>query len=287
MAGSDFNYKVALASGLRHLQAGQPHKAEEQFRYLRDRYPHADGGYRGIARIRLEVGDQTGAVAALREGAAALAKAGERAGAIGLLREIVSLEPADLGAHRRLAAALILAGDREAALAEHTRFVALMSADPEHVERARLEIVYAREQLADTSILADVAERIGPPTPRMPEPAPQPAPPAVTAHLATDELESRATLALARGEPGAGAAVVDAATRHLAEGHLAAAADLVLAGLSRTSADRALEQLQLDVAAALGATDAARDGAALLARLRALDGHREPSARREPPLRTP
>ena len=38
---SDFNYKVALASGLKSLQAGRLRQAEEQFRYLLTRDPRA------------------------------------------------------------------------------------------------------------------------------------------------------------------------------------------------------------------------------------------------------
>ncbi|MEK6619629.1 MAG: hypothetical protein AABZ26_01500, partial [Chloroflexota bacterium] len=105
-AVQDFNYKVALASGLRSLQAGRLRQAEEQFRYLVSKFPRADGGYRGLAKVFVELGDRPAAVGTLRDGAAALAKAGERPAAIDLLREAVTLDPLDLAAHRRLAAAL-------------------------------------------------------------------------------------------------------------------------------------------------------------------------------------
>ncbi|MGH2370439.1 MAG: tetratricopeptide repeat protein, partial [Chloroflexota bacterium] len=89
----DFNYKVALASGLKHLQANRLRQAEEQFRYLVSKFPKADGGYRGLARVHVELGDKAAALATLREGAAALSKAGDRSQAIEILREAVQLDP--------------------------------------------------------------------------------------------------------------------------------------------------------------------------------------------------
>lgn len=156
MRASNFNYKVALASGLESLQAGKPHKADEQFRYLREKFPLADGGYRGLAKVRIEAGDTVGALHQLRDGAAALAKAGERSAAIGLLRDIVALDPADVVAHRRLAAALILTGDRPAALTEYKRFIEVTLQVSGGGVRAKLEVAYAREQLGDETALAEV-----------------------------------------------------------------------------------------------------------------------------------
>ena len=43
---ADFNYKVALASGLKSLQGGRLRQADEQFRYLVQHFPTADGGRR-------------------------------------------------------------------------------------------------------------------------------------------------------------------------------------------------------------------------------------------------
>ncbi|MGH2450904.1 MAG: tetratricopeptide repeat protein, partial [Candidatus Limnocylindria bacterium] len=99
-AASDFNYKVALASGLRSLQSGKLRQAEEQFRYLIQKFPHVDGGYRGLAKVLMDLGDRAAALATLREGAGALAKAGERGAAIDLLREAIGLDPLDLAVHR-------------------------------------------------------------------------------------------------------------------------------------------------------------------------------------------
>ena len=53
-AVQDFNYKVALASGLRELQAGRLRQAEQQFGYLCAKFPNAPGGYRGLAKVRME-----------------------------------------------------------------------------------------------------------------------------------------------------------------------------------------------------------------------------------------
>ena len=50
-ATQDFNYKVALASGLKSLQGGRLRQAEVQFRYLVTKFPGADGGYRGLAKV--------------------------------------------------------------------------------------------------------------------------------------------------------------------------------------------------------------------------------------------
>lgn len=156
----DFNYKVALASGLKHLQAGRLRQAEEQFRYLVSKFPKADGGYRGLARVQVELGDRAAALATLREGAAVLSQTGERAIAIDLLREAVQLDPLDLAAHRRLAAGLALAGDIGAAAAEYVRFtqLELTAGDP---ERAKLEGMYALETFGEIPALQEMARTLG------------------------------------------------------------------------------------------------------------------------------
>src|SRR6266508_3971492 len=159
-AVQDFNYKVALASGLKHLQGGKLRQAEEQFRYLVSKFPQADGGYRGLARVQVEVGDHPAAVATLRDGAAALSRSGERGLAIDLLGEATSLDPLDLSAHRRLAAALALAGDVGASAAEYVRFAnaEIAAGDP---DRAKLEANYALETLGEIPALHDLARTVG------------------------------------------------------------------------------------------------------------------------------
>lgn len=156
----DFNYKVALASGLKHLQAGRLRQAEEQFRYLVSKFPKADGGYRGLARVQVELGDRGAALATLREGAAVLSQTGERAIAIDLLREAVALDPLDLAVHRRLAAGLALAGDISAAAAEYVRFtqLELTAGDP---ERAKLEGMYALETFGEIPALHEMSRTLG------------------------------------------------------------------------------------------------------------------------------
>ena len=151
---SDFNYKVALASGLKSLQLGRLRQAEEQFRYLLERFPAADGGYRGLAKVGyrglakvlIEQEDRPAALRMLLDGGAAVAKSGQRAAAIGLYRDATALDPNDLTAHRRLAAALTLAGEPGTAAAEYVRYIQtamLLGAR----ERARLEAQFALERL--------------------------------------------------------------------------------------------------------------------------------------------
>lgn len=155
----DFNYKVALASGLRELQAGRLAKAEQQFQYLCEKFATSPGGYRGLAKVRLEQVDRPGALTALRDGAAKLAKAGEHAGVVALLTEVLSLEPLDLSAHRRLAAAHALAGQMGAASAEYTRYArAISDRDPAGAQR---ETRYGLDSLGPQPGLVALAREVG------------------------------------------------------------------------------------------------------------------------------
>ena len=178
---SDFNYKVALASGLKSLQAGRLRQAEEQFRYLLTRFPAADGGYRGLAKVLIEQEDRPAALRMLLDGGAAVAKAGQRASAIGLYRDATALDPQDLTAHRRLAAALNLAGEPGTSAAEYVRFIEaalLLGAK----ERARVEAQFALERNPDSRELVRLARKLGMDVPEppvrevVPHPAPAPAP---------------------------------------------------------------------------------------------------------------
>lgn len=157
---SDFNYKVALASGLKSLQAGRLRQAEEQFRYLLTRFPAADGGYRGLAKVLIEQEDRPAALRMLLDGGASVAKAGQRAGAIGLYRDATALDPHDLTAHRRLAAALILAGERTAATDEYVRYIEVARLSGA-TERARLEVEHALQRIPGSTELAHIARRLG------------------------------------------------------------------------------------------------------------------------------
>jgi hypothetical protein len=177
---SDFNYKVALASGLKSLQGGRLRQAEEQFRYLLERFPAADGGYRGLAKVLIEQEDRPAALRMLLDGGAAVAKAGQRTGAIGLYRDATALDANDLTAHRRLAAALTLAGEQTAAADEYVRYIQaalLLGAR----ERARLEAEFAVARLPGSSELVNIARTLGidvaaPPAYRAPAASPASAP---------------------------------------------------------------------------------------------------------------
>ena len=159
-AANDFNYKVALASGLRDLQSGRLRQAEEQFRYLVAHFPAAGGGYRGLAKVFVELDDRAAALTTLRAGAANLAKGGDRPGGIALLKEAVPLGAADSAVHRHLAAALLLAGDHDAAVTEHRRF-AHAAIDAGDREAAVREIRYALTTSGDDPAIVSVAVECG------------------------------------------------------------------------------------------------------------------------------
>jgi hypothetical protein len=146
MASKDFNYQVELNKGLKSLEQRRLRQAEQSFRYLVDKFPGAEGGYRGLAKVHFEQEDRVGALRVLREGAAALTKSGDRSAAIGLLRQAVVLDPPDLATHRRLAAALALAGDTDASVQEYARFIRDLR-DSGQRERAKNEVAYAKGQL--------------------------------------------------------------------------------------------------------------------------------------------
>jgi hypothetical protein len=157
---ADFNYKVALASGLRSLQGGRLRQAEEQFRYLVQHFPASDGGYRGLAKVMVEQEQRPAALRVLLEGGASLAKAGQRALAVSLYREAVTLDEHDLAAHRRLAAALTLSGDIDSASHEYVRYIkGALATNDRH--RAKLEAEYALERLPGDAEIAEAARTAG------------------------------------------------------------------------------------------------------------------------------
>jgi Tfp pilus assembly protein PilF len=177
MAETNFNYQVALKDGLKNLQQGRLRQAEQSFKYLVDKFPGAEGGYRGLAKVHFEQEERAAALKVLRDGASALTKSGERAAAIGLLREAITLDPRDLATHRRLAAALALSGDPEAAVQEYARFIRDLR-DAGDVDRARSETAYAMSQLkhipSAKTLEAIAAEEATPPAPhRAPEDTPR------------------------------------------------------------------------------------------------------------------
>jgi len=195
---SDFNYKVALASGLKSLQAGRLRQAEEQFRYLLAHFPAADGGYRGLAKVLIEQEDRPAALRMLLDGGAAVAKGGQRAAAIGLYRDATALDGQDLTAHRRLAAALTLADDHNAAIAEFVRYIqaALLLGSR---ERARMEAEFALERVPHSSELVRIARTLGidveePPSARAAVPEPAQAPSLVAEKERPTGAQDRAAL---------------------------------------------------------------------------------------------
>lgn len=159
-SANDFNYKVALASGLRDLQSGRHRQAEEQFRYLVAHFPGLGGGYRGLAKVFMEQDDRAAALTTLRAGAASLAKGGDRSGAITLLKEAIPLGPSDPAVHRHLAAALELAGDHAGALAEQRRF-AHAAIDAGDRGSALREIRYALTASGDDPAMVSIAVECG------------------------------------------------------------------------------------------------------------------------------
>lgn len=300
-AVQDFNYKVALASGLKHLQAGKLRQAQEQFDYLIKKFPNAEGGYRGLARVQMQLADRAGAIGTLRDGAAALAKAGGRAVAIDLLRECIALDPHDLATHRRLAAALALAGDVSAAANEYVRF-ANDEIAAGNDERARLEAAYAIEAFGEIPALHDLATRVGLPlrtvsarTVTEPdpiaehradtelEPAPVvedrawrdiPEPPSIS-RAATPladgaeqsdpfVLEARAMALISSRDPEAGQAAIEATRALAAAGKTRAASDLLLEMLASGIAVHDAERELVGVARAIGRGDIADERERLL-----------------------
>ncbi len=174
--------RLALDAAGKLLQSGKLRQAEEAYRQLAQK--HGDSAaFRGLAQTQVALEDVPAAILALRDGAAILARKGERAAAIDLLTEAVSIAPGDLAAHRRLAAAHANAGDAVAACAEYERFVDYALAEGDS-RRAWLELTYARETLGDLPGLVRIVDRLMPGAAPMlaarPVAAPAPAPVAAT-----------------------------------------------------------------------------------------------------------
>lgn len=162
-----------LAAAAQLLADGKLRQAEEAYRQLAARTGDV-AAYQGLARAAAALEDVPAALLALRDGATALTRGGDRVGAIRLLAEAVLLAPGDLAAHRRLAAAHANAGDVVSACDEYARFVdhALAEGDP---RRAWLELTYGRETFGDVPALLRIADRLMPTG--LPVAAPRPAAP--------------------------------------------------------------------------------------------------------------
>lgn len=199
MASKDFNYQVALKEGLKSLEQGRLRQAEQSFRYLVDKFPGAEGGYRGLAKVHFEQEDRAGALRVLRDGATALTKSGERSAAIGLLRQAVGLDPRDLATHRRLAAALALAGDSDASVQEYARFIREMR-DNGDSERVKNEVAYAKGQLRGVSGVSSLdAIAVGTQQPSVTDEPPKAEEPRETTRFT--EREGRAALRPQTADP--------------------------------------------------------------------------------------
>jgi len=296
-ATQDFNYKVALASGLKSLQAGRLRQAEEQFRYLVEKFPGSPGGYRGLAKVLVELEERSAAFEILRDGGSGLAKANDREGAITLFREAVSMEPRDTTTHRRLVAALAISGDLDGAVTEVERYVEAQSGPRGDAERARLAVAYAFETLGEHRRLASLAERFGmsgraigpaaalavePEPARQPEREAEPEPEALPQPMAaeparpasemdSDELEQRAAELIARRDPQALPVALAAAARHFAEGRTDAASDLLLQLISSGVGGHDAQRALVDVVQS-SRPDIAREKSALLAEVLRLAG---------------
>lgn len=280
MPRGDLNFKLAIESGVRSLGAGQLRKAEEQFRFAIKRCPDCGAGYRGLAKVFIELDDRGTAHDVLHGGAQKLLRAGNRTEAIELLRDAARLAPSDLAAHRRLAASLANVGDEAAAASEHERFIALAFAQGD-ASRARLELAYAKEMLPDPSVLRALEERLAregfielaPEAAAEAAPVAAPAPPLpADPRERAQVLEARAQDLLTRLDPSASGAAVEAARALLEVGLQQAASDLLLQAISLGTPDRGVQRLLADVVSATGREEIARQKRLLLAEALRLDG---------------
>jgi tetratricopeptide (TPR) repeat protein len=184
-------HRVASDSAGRLLASGRARHAEIAYQKLVDEHGDIEA-YCGLARAQAGLQDEGAALTTLRAGAAKFAQAGDRASAVVLLLEAVSIAPSDLAAHRRLAAALANQGDLPSAIREYARFVDVALAQQD-TRRAWLELAYGRETLGDLPGLRAIVDRVAAasggaagPTPRTGE---------VPQIIARSDLASRAAAA--------------------------------------------------------------------------------------------
>ena len=152
--------RLALDAAAKLQANGRLRQAEEAYRQLAQKYGDGES-FRGLALTQVVLEDIPAALLALRDGAASLARKGDRGQAILLLTEAVGIGPGDLAAHRRLAAAHANSGDAIAACAEYERFVDYAMAEGDS-RRAWLELTYARETLGDLPGLVRIVDRLLP-----------------------------------------------------------------------------------------------------------------------------
>jgi tetratricopeptide (TPR) repeat protein len=279
-AGDVVEHRLALNAAESLLARGDTHRALAAYRELAA--THGDlTSYRGVARAALALGKPQEAMEALRDAALCLVQNGHRDQAISLLEEAVRLVPTDLAVHRRLVALYANAGDITSSKFEHSRFVeaCLTGGD---VERARAEILYARETVGTSLALQDLERRAE----RRARPAPVTAP-SVEAPRERPKLvvmrgrtaEERALALMGEGDPAAADATLAAARELLAGGKPRSASDLLLAHVGCGLASREVQALLVDVQRAVGRPDLAVEKCGLLARVLELDGDQTGAAR--------
>ena len=159
-------HKLASDAAAKLFASGKLRQAERAYLELVTKHGDRES-YIGLARAQAALEDEPAAVETLREGAAKMARAGDRGNAVSLLAEAVALVPLDLSAHRRLAAALANQGDLGGAVEEYARFVDAAMAIGDS-RRALLELSYGRETLGDLPRLVALVDRVqSPMAPRM------------------------------------------------------------------------------------------------------------------------
>src|SRR5439155_4313463 len=91
-------YKLASDAAAKLLESGKLRQAEKAYLELVTKHGDRES-YIGLARAQASLEDEPAAVETLREGAAKMARAGDRGNAVSLLAEAVALVPLDLSAH--------------------------------------------------------------------------------------------------------------------------------------------------------------------------------------------
>ena len=286
-------HRLALNAAESLLSRGDTHRALLAYRELASAHGDA-ASHRGVARAAIALGKPQEAMEALRDAALRLVQEGRRDEAISLLEEAVRLSPVDLAVHRRLVALYANAGDVTSSKFEHARFVGACL-DAGDVERAKAELLYARETVGTSSGLQDLERRADRPlSPQRAAPAPvvearAPTAPttAPSAAPARPQLvvmrgrtaEERAVALMIDRDPSAADATLAAARELIAAGKPRAASDLLLAHVASGLPGREVQALLVDIERELGREDIASEKCRLLARVLELDGDPAGAAR--------
>ena len=106
-----------------------------------------------------QVSERRGDLDALKDGAAAMAQAGNRVAALALLWAATAIDPIDLTVHRRLAALLAHGGDIDGAADEYARYIEFLLPLGE-LGRATAELAYGANMLGGHPALQGASEKI-------------------------------------------------------------------------------------------------------------------------------